>query len=122
MHALYTLDGLDALAAEDLLHALDDSSYGVRLHALRLADPLLDSDEPLLRKVLAMTGDGDASVRLQLAMTLGETGDRRASEALLKLATQHGRQRWMAAAILSSAKENAHALLDANPLMLLGVT
>ena len=110
VHALYTLDGLGKLEPTAVRRALDHESYGVRLHALRLADRFL-ADGALLEKVTAMTGDPDPSVRLQVAMTLGESRDPRAADALLTLARKHGSQRWMATAILSSARESAGALL-----------
>ncbi len=58
-----------------------------------------------------MTRDADPSVRLQLAMTLGETDNAKAVDALLALAHQHGSQRWMTAAILSSSNDHAGKLL-----------
>ena len=41
MHILWALEGLDALAEDDLLRALADPSPGVREHAVRLAEPRL---------------------------------------------------------------------------------
>ncbi len=111
LHALYTLDGLGQLQSSDVAQALDDAHYGVRLHALRLADRWLETDQELLVKVLAMTDDDDPSVRLQVAMTLGESSDERAIGALLTLAREHGDERWMPAAILSSARDSAGTLL-----------
>jgi putative heme-binding domain-containing protein len=111
IHALHTLNGLGKLRASDVDHALDHEHYGVRMHALRLAERWLDTNDALLAKVVAMTGDADPSVRLQLAMTLGESGNAKAVEALLTLAQQHGSERWMAAAILSSSNDYVGKLL-----------
>ena len=113
LHALYTLDGLGELKNRDVDHALDDSSHGVRMHALRLADRWLESDDALLAKVIAMTNDPHPSVRLQLAMTLGESHDPRATTALADLSDRYGDERWMSAAILSSARDSAGTLLVA---------
>ncbi len=111
IHALYTLDGLGKLRVADVAAALDHENYGVRLHALRLSDGWLDAGAGLLAKVVAMTGDADPSVRLQLAMTLGQSDDATAVEALRTLAHQHGSDRWMATAILSSSHDHAGKLL-----------
>ena len=111
LHALRTLQGLAALQPADVLHALDDADYAVRMHALQLCERWLASDDKLITKVTAMTDDPDPRVRLQLAMTLGETSDRRGVEALVGLALQHADDRWMPSAILSSANESAGALL-----------
>jgi len=111
IHGLYTLDGLGELRSSDVDYALDHEYYGVRMHALRLAERWLNTDDALLAKLVAMTGDADPSVRLQLAMTLGESGNTKAVEALLTLARQHGGERWMATAILSSSRDHAGKLL-----------
>ena len=72
VRALYARKG-------DLEAALADASWGVRVHALRLAD----GRGELLPAVLKMTDDPDPAVRLQLAMTLGEFDDERAVSILL---------------------------------------
>ena len=111
LHALYTLSGLNALQPADVRQALGDSHYGVRLHALRLAEKWLKSDVVVLSTVIEMIGDADPRVRLQLAMTLGETTAPPALEALQELALRHGTERWMDAAILSSTVTSAGKVL-----------
>lgn len=113
LHSLYTLAGLDVLEAKTLTGALDHPHPGVRLHALRLAGPWLDREEALLDLVLASVPDPDPSVRLEQALTLGESGSDRATAALLELALAHGGERWMDAAILSSSVSRAPELLRA---------
>ena len=111
--ALATLDGLDVLRAEHLIAALEDAHWGVRRHALRLASRLLrrgDSGE-LRAAVLARLGDPDPSVRLQLAVTLGDVGGDAAEGGLVELARKSGDERWMAAAIGSSAAATSGRLL-----------
>ncbi|MGK0189781.1 MAG: putative membrane-bound dehydrogenase-like protein [Verrucomicrobiales bacterium] len=102
--ALYTLDGLGVLQASDIASTLPHRHYGVRLHALRLTQQQhLSSSDTILSSLCKMSNDPDSAVRLQVAMTLGESDDQRATEALASMAQQHGDERWMAAAILSSA-------------------
>ena len=113
MHAMYTLDGLGALRPELVQHALGDPHFAVRVHALRLAERWLDQRPELTRRVAAMIGDEHPRVRLQLALTLGETEDRRAVEALSQLAMRHADGAWMPAAILSSVPDSADQLLIA---------
>ena len=110
LHMLYTLAGMDVLTADDVAHALGDNHYGVRVHALRLSERWL-GDSAIMSQVLAKIGDEDPSVRLQLAMTLGESTDGRVNGALLTLANRHGGEQWMAAAILSSSQHRAADLL-----------
>ena len=93
------LDGLGKLRPQDATAALEHEHYGVRVHGLRLAERWLETHENLLAQVCAMADDDDPSVRLQLAMSLGESSSDRAVDALLALAAAHGSERWMATAI-----------------------
>ena len=113
LHALRTLEGLGALRAAHLRDALGDPHYGVRVHALQLSEALLATEPELLARVLRLTDDPDPRARLELAMTLGESPDPAATTALLKLAVEHGHERWMASAILSASRDRAAALLAA---------
>jgi len=113
LHALYTLDGLEALAPDIVEHAVADPHYAVRLHSLRLCEPWLDERPSLLEKALNGVDDPDPRVRLQLAMTLGESQDERALSALARLAARDGADEWMRAAILSSVGDSADRLLSA---------
>jgi len=112
LHALYTLDGQGFLQSGDVRPALVDASYGVRLHALQLAERWFDSDRALLEQALTLVNDDEPRVRLQAALSLGESRDPRALDALARFAVQHGGERWSAAAIVSSASNTADALLE----------
>jgi len=112
LHALCTLDGIEALRPADLEGALADEHFAVRTHAVRLSEPWLDGPAGLLAKVLPMIDDPEAKVRLQVALTLGETDDSRAQEALAQLAIHHAGEPWMADAILSSVADSADRLLE----------
>lgn len=103
LHALYTLDALKQLDVDDVSSALRHPQYGVRLHALRLSERWLDSNPALLDTVIGLSDDEDPRVRLQVAMTLGESQSALANESLLRLAARYGDERWMSAAILSSS-------------------
>lgn len=111
LHSLHTLAGMKALQPDALGAALVNASPGVRRHALQLSDERLDQQPSLLARVLSLTSDPDPKVRLQVAMTLGETRDARRLSALAVLANQHGSDRWMPAAIASSVPDSAEALL-----------
>ncbi len=131
LHALYTLDGLRALELETVGRAIDDPHFAVRVHALRLSEPWLDKRSSLLEKVIQRVEDPDVRVRLQLALTLGESVSRAPSSrtressapkshdfgyvlaALVRLAARDGADQWMRAAILSSAANSADRLLAA---------
>jgi len=74
LHALWTLDGLDAIEQADVSRALNDASPEVRASALRLAERWLSdpiSANVLQSAVLAKMDDANWQVRRQLAATLG---------------------------------------------------
>ena len=108
LHALYALDGLDALAEEYVLRALDDPDPGIRENGVRLAERLIVGgglSETLWRSLKARVDDPDLRVRYQLAFTLGETRHPDRNEALVRLITKDLDQPWMHAAVLSSLAE-----------------
>jgi putative membrane-bound dehydrogenase-like protein len=113
LHALYTLEGLNGLEPGLVQRALSDEHYGVRVHALRLAERWLDQAPSLLAKVVALAEDTHPKVRLQLAFSLGESKDAKALQALARLARREGNDRWMQAAIVSAVPTRAGQLAAA---------
>ncbi len=111
LHALYTLDGLKALGPAVVQRALEDSHWAVRMHALVLAERWLDKEPAIFEKVLPLAEDPAPRVRLQLALSLGESRNPRAIQALRRLAAREGNDRWVQAAILSSSADSAKDLL-----------
>ncbi|HEX8202254.1 MAG TPA: hypothetical protein VF590_17385 [Isosphaeraceae bacterium] len=81
LHALWSLQGLEALTDDDLQAALADAAAGVREHAVLLAEPRLDRAPRLCDRVLGRAGDPAARVRFQVAFTLGEVADPRGGGA-----------------------------------------
>jgi len=111
LHALCTLDGLNALQPEAVEHVLGNEHFAVRTHAARLAEPWLDRSPAVREKAVALVDDPDAKVRLQLALSLGESNDPRCLEALTQLAVRYGDEQWMGDAVASSVPDSADRLL-----------
>lgn len=109
LHALYTLEGLDALSAEHVSKALSDEHGQVRKHAVILAERY----PSLLPDVIALADDSDAVVAFQVALSLGEFGNASGvANALAKLATKYGHDAWFRKAILSSQVGSSPAVLS----------
>jgi putative membrane-bound dehydrogenase-like protein len=102
LHALCTLDGLGALRAEIVSRALADNHLGVRRHAVRLSEPLLNDDPRLGKQLVAMCDDADPLVRLQVAYSLGFWADVQAGHALGTLALRSHDDPYQTAAVMSS--------------------
>jgi len=102
LHALCTLDGLDALKPSVIATALTDPHPGVRRHAVRLAERHLNTSPKLAAEVAKLVDDSDPQVRMQLAYSLGEWKDPQSGELLAKLLQNGGDDRYLTAAALSS--------------------
>jgi mono/diheme cytochrome c family protein/glucose/arabinose dehydrogenase len=73
LHALWTLDALDALDAASVTRALAHPSRDVRVSALRLSERWLrEGDAAMQTAVLGLASDSDWAVREQLAASVGE--------------------------------------------------
>src|SRR5439155_10155654 len=107
LHALCTLDGLNALSLAVLQKALADACPGVRRHAVRLGEGQLAKSPELADSFLKLIDDADPQVRMQLAYSLGEWDDSRAGQALGKLALKAGDDPYLLAAAMSSINKKS---------------
>ncbi len=106
MHALWTLEGLDALNPELILSALASRNPEVREQAIRLGEGHL-KDARVVKKLLDMTGDADDRVQFQLACTLGELPPARSFAAFKQIAARHLEDSWFQIAVLTAASHDA---------------
>lgn len=112
VHALWTLQGLKQLTTADLATALTDRHPRVREQAIRLSEPHLSEDSPLRKKLTAMTGDSDARVRFQLALSLGETAADASRLQALAGILMSGPDHWTRVAVASSVGDDAFKVLQ----------
>lgn len=103
IHALWTLEGLDALDLQTTLAALKSRDAKVRVTGIRLCERFFDGEDKgdALDQLLKMTDDLVPAVQLQLALTLGEARDRAADLALVNLSKLSVTNTFLADAILS---------------------
>lgn len=111
LHALWTLQGLESLSDTDLATALKDSDPHVREHAIRLAESRLPQSAELVDAVIDAASDDAKRVRFQVAFTLGEIDDPRATAALALIAKRDSDDPQMRTAIMSSVSGSDTALL-----------
>jgi glucose/arabinose dehydrogenase len=73
LHALWALDGLDAIEQDTVATALNDQERDVRVSAIRIAERWLggEAGQPIQTAVLQKLHDSDWAVRQQLAATIG---------------------------------------------------
>jgi HEAT repeat protein len=103
VHALWSLQGLQALNNDVLAAGLADTHAGVRENAIRLAEPRLDASAELRGQVRALISDPAPRVRLQVAFAIGECRKWHQAALLARLARENVADPWMQSAILSSA-------------------
>ena len=73
LHTLWTLDGLGAIAVEEVQRGLGDKSPEVRAAAVRLSERWIgQANHPLTQAVIKLLDDPSWTVRRQVAATAGE--------------------------------------------------
>ncbi|MCL6501425.1 MAG: c-type cytochrome [Pirellulales bacterium] len=128
LHALYVLDGTQALQAADVMAALADEHPQLRRHALRLASRLIEHGQPpagnpVERSAAAVEELRQAVrtrvrieqhplVRFELALALRAFPPAERLESLRRIIAASADEPWTLAAASSSAGELAWPLLD----------
>jgi len=103
LHALWTLDGLDAIDPDTVARALSDPKPEVRANAVRLAERYLASENPsLLKAVLALADDKNWNVRRQVAASIGELPAAARNEPATLLLKKYGSDALIVDAVISS--------------------
>jgi len=91
MHALWSLEGLEALAVGDVVIGMKDPHPRVREHAVRLSERFLQSVQTatpqLFEQLGRLAADDDQRVQFQVALSIGEAspGDSGAAVVLAQL-------------------------------------
>jgi len=91
LHALWTLDGLDAIDVETVSKTLDDKSPDIRAAAVRISERwIAEPGHALAAAVLRRMDDANWIVRRQLAATLGALPDNARLPALARILERYG--------------------------------
>ena len=113
LHALWTLDGLDAIEPGDVMSALSHANRDVRVSGLRLAERWLGQpNHPLQGAVLKRLNDNDWAVRRQLAATLGELPAQSKESAIATILERYGDDPIAVDAALSGLNGSELVVLD----------
>ncbi len=113
LHALWTLDGMDAIDPAAVTRALGDVSRDVRAAAVRLAERWLGRpNHPLHAVVLKRLQDADWAVRRQLAASLGALPASERDPAVISLLDAHADDPVTLDAALSGLRGGDAAVLE----------
>ncbi|MEO8416491.1 MAG: PVC-type heme-binding CxxCH protein, partial [Ginsengibacter sp.] len=107
LHALYVLEGMDALDAATVKAAMKDPSAGVRENAAILSERF----PGCLSRLEEMINDSSMRVSFQATLSLGEFKDNTVITALAKVLELHGESSWFETAVLSSEAGSSIDLL-----------
>jgi putative membrane-bound dehydrogenase-like protein len=111
VHALWTLEGLQATDPLRIQKALENKEPGVRENAIRIAELHLSDMQGLASNLLKLEDDSDAKVRFQLLCTLGFLKDRNSVEARQKILRRDIEDNWVQVAALTSAAGSELAMI-----------
>ncbi len=113
LHALWTLDGLDAIEPAAVVAALDDPAKEVRASAIRIAERWLgEPNSPVQAAVLKRLDDKEWPVRHQLAASLGVMTGAARDQAMVTLLDRNGDDPITLDAALSGLRGNELAVLE----------
>lgn len=108
LHALWILEGLQALDNDLIIASMGHPRPEVRLNAVRLAETRLP-DARIKSKLFELAADADPRVEFQVACALTRVPPQESMQALQQIAARHADDRWFQAAVLASASENTGA-------------
>lgn len=108
LHALYVLEGMNALDASLVSNALKDPHPGIREHGIILSERY----PGLLPQLLESVNDTSLRVVFQAALSAGEFTDQKSLDALAKVVAFHGKDPWFRTAVLSAKSGPTVAILE----------
>jgi hypothetical protein len=113
LHALWTLDGLDAIEPAIVIAALHDSNRDVRVSAIRIAERWLgENAHPIQAEVLKRLDDPDWAVHQQLAASLGALPGGARASAAVEVLERYGNDPIVMDATLSGLRGSESAVLE----------
>lgn len=113
LHALWTLDGIDAIQPATVASALEDTSRDVRLSAIRIAERWLgEANHSIQPAVLKRLDDADWAVHQQLAASIGALPPGARESAAVAVLERYGNDPVVMDAVLSGLRGSEMAVLD----------
>ncbi|MFA6946753.1 MAG: PVC-type heme-binding CxxCH protein [Pedobacter sp.] len=107
LHALYVLEGLNALNEKIIKRSLLDSEPGVRENGIILAERY----PKVQKQIISLINDPSQRVALQAALSLGEFKGKKIVAALAMVIENHGQNDWFRNAVLSSDEGSSVEIL-----------
>lgn len=106
LHALWTLENLNALRFEDVKRAVNDPEPRLRENAARLLEILLPDSPEAEAALITLSNDADSLVRFQAALALGGAKSEASIAALRAIALRDMNDPILRSAILSGLSDS----------------
>ncbi len=108
LHALYVLEGLNALTEKIVKKSLLDAEPGVRENGIILAERYPKT----VKLLIPMVNDPSKRVALQAALSLGQFKGKKVIEALAEVIRKYGQNDWFRSAVISSEAGSSVEILN----------
>ena len=108
LHALYVLEGFNALDEKIVKQSLLDSESGVRENGIMLAERY----SKMVKLLIPMVNDPSKRVSLQAALSLGQFEGKSVVAALAEVINKYGQNDWFRSAVLSSEAGSSVEILN----------
>ncbi len=113
LHALWTLEGLNAINKEVIIAASTDEDPEIRKAAIRLSERYLSEyNSSLLSMITGMKSDKDIGVRIQVALSLRYSNHRSAPILLKEMLLKDSSNKFMAKAVSRSLLKADESLVE----------
>ncbi len=112
VHALWALNGFNAIDIPTLQKALHYPVAGVRENAIRIAELHLQQLPQLENVLLSLQNDTAAKVRYQLLCTLGNINDAQTETVRQQILIKDIEDKWVQVAALTSSTGKEYALIE----------
>lgn len=111
VQAIWTLSVFDGLDDETALACLSDPRVRVQTAVVQATRGKLDEMPQTKAAILALDHSTEPHLRLQKALAMGDSQDPEAGRALARIAAEAPEDRWLRAAVFSSATPHVDTLL-----------
>lgn len=110
LHAIWTLDGLNALQTPDVIESMGDRDPHLRVAGIQLCRPWLDQPA-VFDAVVSLASDSDVRVRFEVALALSGIESPQSTQKLVALARHDGHDPYFADGLCTSTKNRSGAVL-----------
>lgn len=111
VQAIWTLSLFDGIDDETALACLNDPRVRVQTAVVQATRGKLDEMPRTKAAILTLDHSASSHLRLQKALAMGDSNDPEAGRALAKIAAEAPEDRWLRAAVFSSATPHVDTLL-----------